>query len=124
MRFAGIVGMVVGLVASGCATPGAGARLTEANPSIQNQVEFDHQCPPEKVRIIRSATRGTTVDLDICGVVRRYKAFGTGNPGDAVTWLDVTNAYPASTLPVPLPAAAGKGATDARTPAATGAASP
>lgn len=108
MRSVGIVCMVVGLVASGCATPGAGARLTEANPTIQSQVEFDHQCPPEKVRIIRSATRGTTVDLDICGVVRRYKAFGTGNPGDAVTWLDVTNAYPASALPAPLPPVAGK----------------
>jgi hypothetical protein len=102
-----IAGLAVVALAA-CATPGPGSRLTEANPSIRDQVEFDHHCPPEKVRIIRKAAGGTTADLDICGVVRRYKAFGTGSPVDAVTWLDVTTLYPANTLPAPLPAEGGK----------------
>jgi hypothetical protein len=94
-----IVAGLASVALSACALPGPGARLTEADPSIRDEVEFDHHCPPQKVRIIRKAGNGTTVDLDICGAVRRYKAFRTGQPGDAVTWLDVTALYPASTLP-------------------------
>jgi hypothetical protein len=93
--------LVVSTVA--CATPRPGARLTESNPNIQAQVEFDHGCAPEKVRFIRYDNSRVTADLDVCGVVRRYKAFGTGSPGDAVTWLDVTTLYPAGALPAPLP---------------------
>ncbi|HET8734060.1 MAG TPA: hypothetical protein VFM45_09850 [Anaeromyxobacteraceae bacterium] len=59
-------------------------------------------CPPERIRVIRS--EGVTVDLDVCGVVRRYKSVASGaTSGPAYTWLDVTNAYPSSALPAPLP---------------------
>jgi hypothetical protein len=97
-----VAGLAVGAAAA-CATPGPGALLSESNPNIQAQVEFDHGCEPERVRFIRSDRSHVTVDLDVCGVVRRYKAFGTGAPGNAVTWLDVTTLYPAHTLPAPPP---------------------
>ena len=91
------------MAGTACAGPSAGSRLSEANEWVQDQVEFDHGCPSANVRIIRRDKRGGTVDLDICGVVRRYKGFGTGNAGDLTTWLDVTTLYPAASLPQPLP---------------------
>lgn len=98
----------IAFVASACATtPPAGVALADlgspvtfGNPrfkDIGNQVAFDHGCPPERVRVIRSEWHA--VDVDVCGVVRRYKSVGV----DA-TWLDVTNLYPATSLPQPLPA--------------------
>ena len=66
---------------------------------VEPDVAFDHPCASDRIRVIRS--QGTTVDLDVCGLVRRYKAFASGFGGS--TWLDVTNSYPASSLPKPLP---------------------
>jgi len=91
------------LVIAGCVTmPPSGAPVTLVVPSmLPNTVAFDHGCALESVRIIRadasdlSMTR--TVDLDVCGTVRRYKLFKD-------TWVDVTSLYPPSTLPAPLSA--------------------
>jgi hypothetical protein len=55
--------LVVSTVA--CATPRPGARLTESNPNIQAQVEFDHGCAPERVRFIRYDKSRVTADLDV-----------------------------------------------------------
>jgi hypothetical protein len=71
--------------------------------SMRSQVEFDHGCAPEKVRLIRADQSHATVDLDVCGTVRRYKLFSSGGVTGTVTWLDVTALYPASSLPPPLP---------------------
>jgi hypothetical protein len=109
MRFVGIVGMVVGLVVSGCATVGGPISDAKVGPlaTAGSQVSFDYNCPEERIRLIR--TDNTTIDLDICGVVRRYKSVASGIGGaPAYTWLDVTNSYPASALPSPLPPAKGK----------------
>src|SRR5205085_5861561 len=40
---------------------------------IEPQVAFDHACASDRIRVIRS--EGTRVDLDVCGLVRRYTAF-------------------------------------------------
>lgn len=108
MRLVGVVG-VVGLVMSGCATAGHGDPVSNATfgtlTTVAPQVSFDYSCPNERIRVIRSERN--TVDLDVCGAVRRYKSFASGQ-ATGYTWLDVTNAYPASALPAPLPPVAGK----------------
>lgn len=97
-------------------TPAPGTRLSEVsrgdlvNDAMRTQVAFDHACPPERIRLIRAdaPTFATTVDLDVCGAVRRYKAFMDLTPGEAAsrpTWVDVTSLYPASSLPAALTAA-------------------
>lgn len=103
------------LLAAACVgvTPAPGTRLSEVshgdivNDAMRTQVAFDHRCAPERIRVIRAdtATFATTVDLDVCGAVRRYKAFMDLTPGESVsrpTWVDVTSLYPASSLPAAL----------------------
>ena len=65
--------------------------------ALGRQVEFEHGCPPSKVRLIRRSSAGAIYDLDVCGAVRRYESVSRG------AWLDVTALFPASALPTPLP---------------------
>jgi hypothetical protein len=91
------------------ASPGEQVGKVNFGPMITvgPQVAFDHGCPQERIRVIKSD--GPAVDLDVCGVVRRYKSVAGGaTSGIPDTWLDVTNSYPASSLPQPLQPAAGK----------------
>lgn len=109
MRIAGIACAVIGLAGSGCATVGEPVSKAVVGPlaSAGPQVAFDHGCPSERIRLIRRDD--VTADLDVCGVVRRYKmvASGLGGPPN-YTWLDVTNSYPPGALPPPLPPVQGK----------------
>jgi hypothetical protein len=110
MRFAGFVGVVIGLVSSGCSTVGHGDSVSRATigtlSTVAPQVAFDHNCPEDRIRVIRWLI--STVDLDVCGSVRRYKSVDSGLAAAKNTWMDVTNSYPASALPTPLPPALGK----------------
>ncbi len=111
MKTIGLVAGAIAIVMSGCVTASPGEPVGKVNfgsiSTVGAQVAFDHGCPLERIRIIRS--EGSTVDLDVCGIVRRYKSVASGAPaGPAYTWLDVTGSYPASVLPAPLPPAAGK----------------
>jgi hypothetical protein len=66
---------------------------------IGAQVAFDHGCPQERIRLIRSHfyyLALTTLDLDVCGVVRRYKVMEQAA-------VDVTGSYPPASLPAPPP---------------------
>ncbi len=105
MKTLACAGGLAGLILGGCVTASPGESLGNVNfgaaTTAGDQVSFDHGCPPDRIRVIRS--EGVTVDLDVCGVVRRYKSVASGaRSGPAYTWLDVTNAYPASALPAPL----------------------
>ncbi len=98
--------MLVLLMATGaCVTAKPGQKVGVATvgelSGIASPVEFDHSCPRERIRLIRSQ-RGT-VDLDVCGSVRRYKSFAPASESSGGTWLDVTSLYPPSALPPPLP---------------------
>jgi hypothetical protein len=108
--------LALAVVGFGCAAPKAGGNLDEKNQltagsGVGRQVEFDHGCPPEKVRVIRFLSGDPygggsgvgTVDLDVCGAVRRYKAFAGGMAQTSIVWLDVTSLYPPASLPAPLP---------------------
>jgi hypothetical protein len=111
MRIVACTAGLLALAASGCVTASPGEPVNKVNfgpmSTVGSQVAFDHGCSPDRIRVIRS--EGSTVDLDVCGAVRRYKSVASGaTSGPAYTWLDVTGAYPASALPSPLPAAAGK----------------
>lgn len=103
MRGFGMAMMAVGVIAGGCAT--AGSPVSEAYvgtiSTVGSQVAFDHNCPKDRIRVIRS--EDNTVDLDVCGAVRRYKSVASGQKGPPYTWLDVTASFPASALPSPLP---------------------
>jgi hypothetical protein len=92
---------------SACAAPRAGANLSQTRtglgdwlPGLDEQVQFDHGCAPKRVQVIRFSA--ITVDLDVCGAVRRYKRFGSQDSMTPFTWLDVTSLYPASALSAPL----------------------
>jgi hypothetical protein len=110
MRFAGIVIVVLGLFANGCATAQRGDPVGRgffgSTEGIGRQVAFDHGCPEDRVRVIRGEF--IALDLDVCGVVRRYKSVASGLAGSPFTWLDVTSAYPEAALPAPLPPTPGK----------------
>jgi hypothetical protein len=111
MKTLACVAGLLGFVASGCVTAHPGEPIGKVNfgsmSTVGSQVSFDHGCPQDRIRVIKS--EGPTVDLDVCGVVRRYKSVASGAPsGPGYTWLDVTSAYPASALPAPLPPVEGK----------------
>jgi hypothetical protein len=95
---------------SACVGARSGAPLAGVNTgpltTLAATVSFDHGCPAERIRVIRMAPPYEGyggADVDVCGVVRRYKRFGAHGSFD--TWLDVTSLYPASALPPPLPPA-------------------
>ncbi|MFO0584838.1 MAG: hypothetical protein U0229_21405 [Anaeromyxobacter sp.] len=85
--------------------PMAGHDFRHAQAILVNQAAFEHGCPVQSVRVLRSDAWGTTQDLDVCGNVRRYKVLlAPGGAGtDGLTWLDVTVNYPESTLPAAAP---------------------
>ncbi len=112
MRAMACVVGLSGFLAAGCVTASPGESLAKVNfgffNSLGAQVAFDHGCPQERIILIRS--EGTsTADVDVCGVVRRYKSVtGVAGSGTSFTWLDVTTAYPPSALPAPLAPVTGK----------------
>ena len=69
------------------------------DPSLPLQVEFDHGCPLDRIRLIRGF-QSQTVDVDVCGSTRRYVSQWRG-PGAPGSWLDVTSLLPPSALPAP-----------------------
>jgi len=81
-------------------TTASTAGWTEQFAQLARQAQFDHYCPRERVRVIRSLG-GTysvsSVDVDVCGVARRYRYIYDNG------WVDVTALFPASSLPAPLP---------------------
>lgn len=108
--------VMVGL--AGCAiTPARGTSVFAArdagsgNEYLHRQVLFDHKCPANRVRYIRADEdlNASTVDLDVCGAVRRYKGSIVPSripdqPASSIpmAWTDVTSQYPAESLPAPL----------------------
>jgi hypothetical protein len=101
VRGFGAVLLVAG--ATSCAMPKSGSRATDwRRDNLAAQVQFDHGCPAEKIRWIRNDD-WRALDLDVCGVVRRYKTFVSADGSNVPTLVDVTALYPASALPAPLP---------------------
>jgi hypothetical protein len=103
VKCSGIIVGLLGFAASACVTPGEPLSNAVIGPlsTVNGQVAFDHNCPDDRIRLIR--TDGVTIDLDVCGQVRRYKPSASGLAGPQATWWDVTSMYPASALPAPLP---------------------
>lgn len=66
--------------------------------TVTRQAAFDHSCREDQVRVLRrSEDPGSlTVDLDVCGKVRRYRDLGGRR---AYAWMDVTSAFPPEVLP-------------------------
>jgi len=86
--------LLLATATTACAT--AGAPLPEnpfARQGLVETVTFEHGCPRDRILLIREGP--STLDLDVCGAVRRYKGVEAGS------WVDVTSLYPASSLPPP-----------------------
>ena len=62
------------------------------------QAAFDHRCPEDQVKALRSGPGGRSWELEVCGESRRYQ--NLGRPGHYSTWVDVTGG-PAGTAPAP-----------------------
>jgi hypothetical protein len=108
MKAIGFVVGAIAVVSGGCVTASPGEPVGRVNfgsiSTVGAPVGFDHGCPKERIRVVGS--EGSTVDLDVCGAVRRYKSVASGAAaGPAYTWMDVTGSYPAGALPAPLPPA-------------------
>ena len=92
--------LVMALLASaaGCATMQTTTGETQwVGSTLVDTVAWDHFCPAEKIRIIRTGANRSSDDYDlyVCGQVRRYKLLGG--------WVDVTALYPPTSLPAATP---------------------
>lgn len=64
------------LGASACATMG----WTSDRDTLLKTASFDHDCPPEQIKILGEQEEGlgaASFKLEVCGKVRRYKRMGT-----------------------------------------------
>jgi len=60
-----------------CATPKTVA---------MQQAAFDHRCPENNIRVLRESDDRRSLELDVCGSVRRYQDVSK----EGLTWVDVT----------------------------------
>lgn len=56
--------------------------------AVVRQASFDHRCASERITVTRQSDNGRTVEMDVCGSVRRYQ--NLGRYGTDYTWVDVT----------------------------------
>lgn len=79
---------VTALALGGCASMG----WASSDKKLIKQASFDHDCPAEKISVIKSMEGGmgqASFVLDVCGTERRYERMGTayfekGNEPDSV----------------------------------------
>ncbi len=81
MRMRGLVAWQALSIAAGglgaCASLGVPGQLTPvARDQAIQQASFDHRCPPGKIDVLRHSRDSRTLELDVCGVTRRYQAVG------------------------------------------------
>lgn len=53
------------------------------------QASFDHRCAPDRITVTRRSDNGRSVEMDVCGSVRRYQ--NLGRYGTDYGWVDVTS---------------------------------
>lgn len=60
---------------------------------VVRQASFDHQCPEERVSVVRDDRHGMTraVVLDVCGRQRMYRDVGESQTEPVYMWQDVTD---------------------------------
>lgn len=62
---------------SACAAMG----FTSSDKKLIKQASFDHNCPEEQVKVLKSMEGGVgqaSFVVDVCGTERRYTRMGTG----------------------------------------------
>ncbi len=77
---------------AGCAA--VNARLAQdarVAPAVR-QASFDHQCPQERISVLRHTANWLSLELDVCGRTRRYQFVGEG-PDNApgAIYVDTTD---------------------------------
>jgi hypothetical protein len=63
-------------LSSACATMG----FTSSRDTLVKTAAFDHDCPPEKIEVVAEQEDGlgaASFKLNVCGVPRIYKRYGT-----------------------------------------------
>ena len=71
------LGLACLTLVSACAAMG----FTSSDKKLIKQVSFDHSCPEEKIKVLRSMEGGVgqaSFVLDVCGTERQYTRMGTG----------------------------------------------
>lgn len=87
-----MIGLLLLTATAGCA---AAAKARRA----QEQAAFDHRCEPGRLQVVRQSDDGRTVELDVCGTVRRYQLISDPTSFPQV-WLETTrDPGPASPAP-------------------------
>ena len=77
---------------AGCAA--INARLAQdarVTPAVR-QASFDHQCPQERISVLRHTANWLSLELEVCGRTRRYQFVGEG-PDNApgAIYVDTTD---------------------------------
>lgn len=92
----------LGLTVLICASPGCSAinaqltRDVRENPAIK-QASFDHQCPRERIQILRHTGNWLTLEFDVCGTLRRYQYVGEGpDSAPGAIYLETTSGRPSN----------------------------
>lgn len=62
-----------------------------AQKKLVSTASFDHDCPPEKIKILKKAPDVFAYDVDVCGKKRKYRDFGNEKE---FQFVDVTDGTP------------------------------
>jgi hypothetical protein len=86
-----MLGVILVVSTTGC----AGWDREKFAGEAADQASFDHRCAKERIRTLRQTVDGMTVELDVCGSVRRYQSVHGAYERRAI-WIDTTG-VPAAT---------------------------
>lgn len=88
------------LAGTGCSTVRHEFIQGTVDPAIR-QAAFDYRCAEDKIRVVRHTENWLSVELDVCGKLRRYQYMSglEANPPGPVVWVETTGGFPPSAVP-------------------------
>ncbi len=68
--------------------------------ALTHQAAVDHACSEDRVSVVRvSDDSAIPTEVNVCGMVRRYRISGTDPVTGAPVWIDVTDLIPNPSVP-------------------------
>lgn len=94
------LGIALLVIGAGCAS--VAEKLTQAyrvDPAIK-QASFDHRCAQDRIHVVRHTENWLSVEMDVCGKLRRYQYVSEG-PADSPgpIWIDTTDGLAPEKVP-------------------------
>jgi len=70
------------------------------DPAIR-QAAFDHRCAEDKIRVVRHTENWLSLELEVCGTLRRYQYISglEASPPGPVVWVETTGGFLPSAVP-------------------------